>query len=145
MAKLKFEILTAERMVLAEDEVDAVVAPGVEGELAILPNHAPLITMLQIGELRIRKGGEERSLFVSGGFLEVHNNKVTVLADVAERAEEIDVERAEEARRRAEERLKARPPDLDLAKAEAALRRATYRLRIAEKYRRRRESPGGSA
>ncbi len=145
MAKLKFEILTAERVVLAEDEVDAVVAPGVEGELAILPDHAPLITMLQIGELRIRKGGEERSLFVSGGFLEVHNNKVTVLADVAERAEEIDVERAEAARRRAEERLKARPPDLDLARAEAALRRATYRLRIAEKYRRRRESPGGSA
>ncbi len=140
MAKLKFEIVTAERVVYS-DEVDVVVAPGTAGQLAILPNHAPLLTTLQPGELMVRKDGEETSMFVSGGFLEVMRNKVTVLADVAERAEEIDLRRAEEAKRRAEERLRTQPPDLDRARAEAALRRSLERIKIAEKRKRKRPEP----
>jgi F-type H+-transporting ATPase subunit epsilon len=117
--------------------VDIVIAPGVEGELGILPQHTPLVTMLVPGELRVRRGGQEVSLFVSGGFLEVRPDKVVVLADTAERVEEIDVARAEEARRRAEERLRERPRDLDVVRAELALRRSLVRLRLVEKRRRR--------
>ncbi|MGB2799219.1 MAG: F0F1 ATP synthase subunit epsilon [Dehalococcoidia bacterium] len=138
MPKLKFEIVTAERMVYSDD-VDVVIAPGVEGQLGILPNHASLLTMLQPGELVVRKEGEETEMFVSGGFLEVMQNRVTLLADVAERAEEIDIVRAEEAKRRAEEQIKQVPPEMDLAAAEAALRRALARIKIAE---RRKKRPG---
>ena len=137
MAKFKFEIVTAEQVVYS-DEVDVVIAPGIQGELAILPHHAPLMTMLQTGELRVRKEGEEASMFVSGGFLEVRRDKVVVLADVAERAEEIDIAKAEEAKRRAEEGLKLRPAEVDRARAEAALRRSLVRLKVAEKKRKRR-------
>jgi F-type H+-transporting ATPase subunit epsilon len=137
MAKLKFEIVTAEQVVYS-NEVDVVIAPGIEGELAILPHHAPLMTMLQTGELRVRKEGEEASMFVSGGFLEVRRDKVIVLADVAERAEEIDIALAEEAKRRAEESIKLRPAEVDRARAEAALRRSLVRLKVAEKRRKRR-------
>ena len=140
MEKLKFEIVSAERVVYS-DEVDVVILPGIEGKLAVLPQHAPLLTTLQPGDLTVRKGGEEQSMFVSGGFLEVMQNRVTVLADSAERAEEIDVSRAEEARRRAEERLKVRPEDVDLTRAEAALTRAMMRIKVSE--RRRRRPPGG--
>jgi len=121
------------------DDVDVVIAPGVEGQLGILPNHASLLTMLQPGEVVVRKEGEETEMFVSGGFLEVMQNRVTLLADVAERAEEIDIARAEEAKRRAEEQIKQAPPEMDLAVAEAALRRALARIKIAE---RRRKRPG---
>lgn len=138
MPKLKFEMVTAERMVYSDD-VDVVIAPGVEGQLGILPNHASLLTMLQPGDLVVRKEGEETEMFVSGGFLEVMQNRVTLLADVAERAEEIDVARAEEAKRRAEEQIKQAPPEMDLAVAEAALRRALARIKIAE---RRKKRPG---
>ena len=138
MPKLKFEMVTAERMVYSDD-VDVVIAPGVEGQLGILPNHASLLTMLQPGELVVRKEGEETEMFVSGGFLEVMQNRVTLLADVAERAEEIDIVRAEEAKRRAEEQIKQVPPEMDLAVAEAALRRALARIKIAE---RRKKRPG---
>lgn len=138
MPKLKFEMVTAERMVYSDD-VDVVIAPGVEGQLGILPNHASLLTMLQPGELVVRKEGEETEMFVSGGFLEVMQNRVTLLADVAERAEEIDVARAEEAKRRAEEQIKQAPPEMDLAVAEAALRRALARIKIAD---RRKKRPG---
>ena len=141
MAKLRFEIVTAERLVYSGD-VDVVIAPGIEGQLGILPNHAPLLTTLQPGELVTRKDGEETAMFVSGGFLEVMQNRVTVLADVAERVEEIDIGRAEEARRRAEERLGERLPEVDLAAAEAALRRALVRIKIAE--RRKKRPPTGS-
>ncbi len=141
MANIRFEIVTAERVVYSDD-VDVVIAPGIEGELAILPNHAPLLTMLQVGELRVRKDGEETAIFVSGGFFEVMHNRVTVLADTAERAEEIDIERAEEAKRLAEERLRTRPADMDLAQAEASLKRAMMRLRIAERKKRRPGSGG---
>ena len=139
MAKLSFDIVTAERLVYS-DEVDIVIAPGIEGQLAILPNHAPLITTLQSGELITRKGGDEVAMFVAGGFLEVMGNRVTVLADVAERAEEIDIERAEAARCRAEDRLKVCGPETDVARAEAALKRSLIRLKIAETRRRKRGS-----
>ena len=140
MATLRLEIITAERQVLADD-IDILVAPGIEGELGILPHHAPLMTMLQPGELLIRKDGEETYMVVTGGFLEVRPDKVIVLADACERAEEIDVTRAEEAKRRAEERLTTRPPDVEAASIEAALRRSLTRLRVAER-RRRKAKPG---
>jgi len=141
LPKLKFEIVTAERVVYSDD-VDVVIAPGIEGQLGILPSHAPLLTMLQPGEVVVRKAGEETAIFVSGGFLEVMQNRVTVLADVAERVEEIDIARAEEAKRRAEEGLRLRPPEMDLAAAEAALRRAMVRLKIAERKKKRPGSGG---
>jgi len=136
MANLKLDIVTAEGVVYS-DEVDVVVAPGIEGQLGILPHHAPLMTTLQPGELRVRKGGEEFSLAISGGFLEVRPDRVIILADAAERAEEIDVRRAEEAKRRAEERLQQPTPEVDVAKAEAAMHRALARLEVVEKIRRR--------
>lgn len=137
MPSIKLDIVTAEGAVYSDD-VEVVVAPGVEGQLGILPHHAPLMTMLQPGELRVRKGGEEISLAVSGGFLEVRPDRIIVLADTAERAEEINVERAEEAKRRAQERLSHRTPDIDVAQVEAALHRALVRLEVVAKRRKRR-------
>jgi len=136
VATLRLEIVTAERTVFSDD-VTGVVAWGVEGQLGILPHHAPLMTMLQPGDLLIRKGNEEQYLVISGGFLEVRPDKVIILADACERAEEIDIERAEEAKRRAEEILKTRPPEVDTAAAEAALRRSLIRLKVVEKRRRK--------
>jgi F-type H+-transporting ATPase subunit epsilon len=138
---MRLEIISAERVVYS-DEVEAVVAPGIEGQLGILPHHAPLMTFLQPGEILIRKEGEESYLAVSGGFLEVMGNKVTILADTCERADEIDVERAQAAMRRAEERLKMRTADIDLERALAALRRAQVRLKVAQR-RRARKPPAG--
>lgn len=143
MPKLKFEIVTAEGIVYSDD-VDIIVAPGIEGQLGILPGHAPLLTMLQPGEMLVRKDGEETAMFVSGGFLEVMRDRVTVLADVAERAEEIDISRAEEAKSRAEEQLKERPAEMDLAAAEATLMRSLMRLKIAERRRKKRPGSGGT-
>ena len=100
MPGIKLDIVTAERVVYS-DEVDVVIAPGIEGQLGILPHHTPLMTTLQAGELVVRKGGEEHSMVVSGGFLEVRPDRVIVLADTAERSEEIDLARAEEAKQRA--------------------------------------------
>ena len=138
MPDIRLDVVTAERMVYS-DSVDMVVAPGFEGQLGILPHHTPLMTALLPGELRIKKGGEEVSLVISGGFLEVRPDKVVVLADTAERADEIDVERAEAARRRAQERLsQERELGIDGARAEASLRRSLARLRVAETARRRR-------
>ena len=102
---LTLEIITGERRLLRQEDVDEVIAPGSLGELGILPNHAPLITSLAPGELRVKSGGNEEEFFVSGGFLEVQADEVTVLADAAEHGGEIDAERAEEARQRALERL----------------------------------------
>lgn len=138
MASIRLDIVTAEREVYAGD-VDVVIAPGVEGQLGILPHHAPLMTTLQAGELRVRKGGEEVSMAISGGFIEVRPDKVVVLADTAERAEEIDVARAEEAKQRARERLSEKQvAGADEARVEASLRRALIRLKVAEKRRKRR-------
>ncbi len=136
MSSLKLDIVTAERVVYS-DEADVVVAPGVDGQLGILPHHAPLMTTLQPGELRVRKGGEEFSLAISGGFLEVRPDRVIILADAAERAEEIDVSRAEEAKRRAEERLRQPTPEVDVAQVNAAMRRALARLQVVEQRRKR--------
>lgn len=134
---IKLDIVTAEQLVFSDD-VDIVVAPGIDGELAILPHHAPLMTMLQPGELRVRKGGEETFMAITGGFLEVRPDRVTILADAAERAEDIDAHRAEDAKQRAEARLSGKLTETDMARAEAALRRSLIRLRVAEKRRRRR-------
>ena len=140
MSSIKLDIVTAERLVYSE-EVEAVIAPGVEGQLGVLPHHTPLMTMLKPGELLVRKDGEEFSLVITGGFLEVRPNRVIVLADAAERVEEIDLARAEEARRRAQERLKERIPEVDAARAQAALLRALARLEVVQRRRKRR--PGG--
>jgi len=136
MSPIHLDIITAERQVYS-DEVDIVVAPGIEGEMGILPNHTPLMTTLQAGELTARAAGEELSLAISGGFLEVQPDRVIVLAETAERDEEIDLARAEEARRRAQERLSRPTSEVDIARAEAALRRSIARLKVAEKRRRR--------
>ena len=139
MSGIRLDIVTAERMVYSED-VDAVIAPGVEGQLGILPHHTPLMTALQAGELRVKKGDEEISLAISGGFLEVRPDRIVVLADAAERAEEIDIARAEEAKRRAEQRLvERRAAGVDESRARASLLRSMARLKIAEKMKRRRK------
>ena len=137
MSPIKLDIVTAERVVFSDD-VDVIVDPGIEGQLGILPHHAPLMTMLKPGELLVRKNGEEFSLVITGGFLEVRPDRVIVLADAAERVEEIDMARAEEAKRRAQERLKERPPEVDAARAQAALLRALARLDVAQRRRKRR-------
>ncbi len=140
MPGIRLDIVTAERAVYSE-EVDMVIAPGIEGQLGILPHHTPLMTALQAGELRVKKGGEEFSMAISGGFLEVRPDRVVVLADAAERAEEIDVARAETAKRRAQERLaEGRVPGTDEARAEAALLRSLARLKVATMVKRRRKS-----
>jgi F-type H+-transporting ATPase subunit epsilon len=136
MATTRLEIVTAERVVFSED-VDVVIAPGIEGQLGVLPNHAPLMTTLMPGELLVRRGGEEFSLAITGGFVEVRPDRIIILADAAERVEEIDIARAEEARRRAEERLKEPTDTVDLLRAEAALRRSLARLQVAARRRRR--------
>jgi F-type H+-transporting ATPase subunit epsilon len=138
MATTRLSIVTAEREVFSDD-VEEVVAPGVEGQLGILPHHAPLMTTLLPGELLIKKGGEESYLAISGGFIEVRPDRIIILADAAERVEEIDIARAEEAKRRAEARLAEHAPGVDTARAEAALRRSLIRLQVAR--RRRRRSP----
>ena len=140
MAGIRLDIVTAERVVFSE-EVEVVIAPGVQGQLGILPHHAPLMTTLEPGELRVRKGGEETSLAISGGFLEVRPDRVIVLADAAERDEEIDIARAEAAKRRAQEQIAHPTPEVDIAQAEAALRRSLARLRVGERRRRRRQEP----
>lgn len=135
---IRTDIVTAERLVFSED-ADIVIVPGVEGEMGILPHHAPLMTMIKPGEILVRKGTEEYSLAISGGFLEVKPDRITILADAAERADEIDIARAEAAKKRAEEKLSGRAADeVSNANAEAALRRALARIKVAEKRRQRR-------
>jgi F-type H+-transporting ATPase subunit epsilon len=137
---LLLEIVTPERLAYS-DTVDAVNLPGIEGELGVLPHHAPLVSMLGVGELRIRKGGSEESFAIIGGFLQVRPDKVVVMAETADMASEIDLEKAQEARRAAERLLEgAAPTDTaDLAAARAALQQALLRIRVAE--RRHREGP----
>ncbi len=137
---LTLEIITGERRLLREEDVDEVVAPGSLGELGILPNHAPLITSLTAGELRVKQGNGVEEYFISGGFLEVHADEVTVLADAAEHGSEIDAERAEAARQRALQHLE-QAADADRARAQAALARSLQRLRVLE-HRRRRGASG---
>ena len=133
---LQVEIVTAEHSVL-EDTADMVVAPGAEGVLGILPRHAPMIALLKAGELRLKRGGDEVAIAVAGGVMQVQPDKVTVLADAAERAEEIDEARAREAVERARQRMGEIRDREDLAATQAAIERATVRLRVAERRRRR--------
>ena len=133
--------MTAERAVLAEDDVDSVVAPGADGQLTILPRHASLISLLQPGELRVRKRGVDTSYAIAGGFMEVHRSRVRILADAAEQSEEIDVQRAQAAEERARALLSNRHQVDDLPAAYAALRRSQVRLRVAR--RRRVNVPAG--
>lgn len=136
---LRLDIVTPERLAYS-DEVDEVVAPGSQGELGILPHHAPLLTTLGLGELRIRKGGAEESFAIVGGFLQVRPDRAVVMAETADMAADIDLERAQEARREAERVLEAGFVEpSDLATARAALQRALLHIRVAE--RRRREGP----
>jgi F-type H+-transporting ATPase subunit epsilon len=135
---MMLEIITAERRVYG-DEVDVLIAPGIDGQLGILPHHAPLMTMLQPGELTIRKGGEDTYLAVTGGFMEVLANRVSILADACERSEEIDETRAQEAMRQAQDRVDNQQSEMDLQQAMASLRRAQVRLDLV---RRRRPRPG---
>lgn len=144
---IQCEIVTQDR-VLFEGPVDIVVAPGTMGEMGILPNHAPLLTTLDYGILRIRQGGREQAFTIAGGFMEVRPQIVTVLADVGERIDEIDEARAESAKARAEQLLKeGPPPDTDAYLAiQAALRKSTLRLDAVRRYRRGRgkRSPSDS-
>ncbi len=143
MAPMRLEIITAERVVYSDD-VDVLIAPGMAGELGILPHHAPLMTIIAPGEITVRKEGEEDAyLAISGGFLEVMANHVTILADTAERSDEIDEARVREALRRAEERLSMRTSDMDLQRTVAALQRSQARLRVVQRRRSRSTAPPG--
>jgi F-type H+-transporting ATPase subunit epsilon len=135
MAKLTVEVVTGERVVLSETDVDMVVAPGGDGALGILPQHAPLISTLAQGELRVVKNGREQVLIVFGGFIEVTPEKVIVLADTAERVEEVDIARAEEARKRAEDAIRNRGETVEMEEALSALRRANLRLNVGRRRR----------
>ena len=137
MSSIRLDVVTAEGTVFSGD-VDLVIAPGIEGEMSILPHHAPLMTTLKLGELIAKKGEEEYCLAISGGFLEVRPDRVTVLADTCERAEDIDIARAEEAKSRAEKQLaEGYVPEVDAARAEASIRHAMIRLKVAERRRKR--------
>ncbi len=135
---LHLEVITPERKVY-EDDVDMVVAPASEGYVGILPHHVPLFTTLGPGEFKVKKGGVEEVLAVFGGFMDVRSDRVVVLTDAAEHAEEIDANRAQEARERAQEVLAAGPASAaDEQRARAELQRALVRLRVSESRRRRR-------
>ncbi len=130
---IKLDVVTPERVVFSE-EVNMVIARALDGDLGVLANHAPLITALKIGILRVKKGDRISHIAISGGgFMEVNPEKITILADTAEKPGEIDVERAKSAKERAEKRLTSQREDVDYARAEAALRRAMTRLETIEK------------
>lgn len=137
MATIRLEIVTVEEKLFDED-VNMVVAPGSEGVLGILPRHAALLTALTYGELVVKKDGQADQYFaIGGGFMEVQPHHVIVLADAAERAEEIDLARAEAARKRAEELLaKTKDSQVDFGRAEAALRRSITRMKVARRRQR---------
>ncbi len=133
---IRCEIVSQDRQVFAGD-ADMVIVPGVQGEMGILPNHAPLLSTLKFGILRVRFHGEEQVFTIAGGVIEVQPDLITVMADAAENVQEIDINRAEAAKRRAEEYLKqGLPADNDTyLKIESALRRSKLRLQAAKRYR----------
>ncbi len=133
---LKLDIVTATRTVLSED-VDMVIARAGGGEIGILPRHEPLLTTLKPGELRVQQNGQWESLAVAGGFMQVDHRGVRILADAAERTEEIDLARAEEARRRAESELQSAQDTQARAEAQLALLRAIARIGVAQRHRER--------
>ncbi|MCI0656683.1 MAG: F0F1 ATP synthase subunit epsilon [Acidobacteria bacterium] len=130
--KIQLDIVTPERAVLSE-AVDELILPGTEGYLGVRPGHAPLLTTLKVGEILIRKGSELTHLAVSWGFVEVLPERVSILAETAERAEEIDLDRAVRAKERAENRLKSPDPDVDFRRAQVALEKALIRIQVASK------------
>ena len=131
----QIEIVTPEKMVV-KDEAEEMQIPGKNGYLGILPGHAPLITELAVGEIAYRRGGSTHYLSVAWGFAEVLPDKVTILAETAERPQEIDVKRAQESKQRAEERLNSGKTEVDYSRAEDALQRAETRLQVAQKVQR---------
>ena len=133
---LHLEIVTPDRAVVADD-VDEIVVPGADGYLGILPGHTPLLSTMQVGELWYRKGTEKHFLAIAFGFVEVRPDGVTILANGAEAAEEIDVTRAQAARERAEQRLSSATTNMDMEQARIALLRSLARLRVAERRRAR--------
>ncbi|MGE5139363.1 MAG: F0F1 ATP synthase subunit epsilon [Rudaea sp.] len=140
MPTIHLDIVTLERTVVSED-VDYVSAPGIDGVIGILPRHEPLLTALTFGELRYKRADQESAFAIGGGFMEVRPDRVTVLADSADQAEEIDEARAEDARKRAKELLAQKPEgDIEAARLEQAVRRAELQLRVARKERRRLET-----
>ena len=134
--KLTLEIVTPDRS-LVREEVDEVQVPGSEGYLGILPGHTPLLATLAVGELWYRKGTEKVYLAIAGGFLEVLPDRVTILAQTAELAQDIDIARAESAKRRAEERVTKPQSGIDIERARVALMRALIRLQVASRARTR--------
>lgn len=128
----RLEVVTPERKVYSQD-VNFVVVPGVEGEMGFLPEHAPLVSALKIGLMRVYEEGKNPlRIAVAGGFVEVKDSLVTVLTNAAERENQIDLQRAQEAKERAEQRLTTKTPDIDVVRAELALQRALNRLKAAE-------------
>ncbi len=129
--QLHLEIVTPDRRVLSET-VDYVGAPGYQGEFGILPNHVPFLSSLQVGSLYYKQGGKTHYVFVGGGFAEVNNNRVTILAEVAEKATEIDLAQAQKAKERAEQRLSQERDKIAYARVQAELQRAMARMRARE-------------
>jgi F-type H+-transporting ATPase subunit epsilon len=132
MEKLILEIVTPERRVVKE-EVDEVVCPGIEGEFGVLPGHTPFLTALKIGELNYRIGDQRKYIAITWGYAEVDGDRVEILADMAETAEEIDIRRAEEAKARAEARLKGVPEEVEFEKEQVSLEKAIIRIQVAGK------------
>jgi F-type H+-transporting ATPase subunit epsilon len=130
---LHLEIVTPTGQLLSED-VDEVVAPGTEGEFGVLPGHVPFMTLLDVGECVYKKGGKSYPIFINSGYAEISHDRVTILAESAEKAEQIDAQRAEAALKRAEERLRVKKEGIDFSRAEAALNRSLIRLQMAKKY-----------
>lgn len=129
--EMTLQVVTPEGTVLKDVTTDAVIIPASEGSMGILHNHAPMVTALKIGVLRYKQGNAYKRMAVNGGFMELSSNRITILADTAEVGESVDVLRAQEARKRAESRLRDRAANLDRARAEAALQRAVARLKAA--------------
>lgn len=130
---LHLEIVTSERTVF-EGDVDMVTVPGGGGEMGILPHHAPVLSTLKAGELHVKTAGQTQEFAIGGGFIDIHNNRVIILADSAERADEIDLARAEAARMRAQDMLKNPPPNKeDLIKLENSYRKSMVRMKIAQR------------
>ncbi len=132
MDKLILEIVTPERRVVRE-EVDEVVCPGIEGEFGVLPGHTPFLTALKIGELNYRIGDQRKYIAITWGYAEVDGDRVEILADMAETAEEIDLRRAEEAKAKAEARLRGTPEEIEFEKAQVSLEKAVIRIQVAGK------------
>ena len=131
--RIRLEVVTPERIVVQED-VDIIVAPGVQGEFGVLVNHVPFLSSLGIGEMYYRLGGNIFHLAITGGYAEVLPHRVTILAEAAEYARDIDVDRARRAKERAEQRLRqAKTEGIDYARAEVALKRSIMRLKVAER------------